>query len=116
VFAATNRLGILSLVSAQIEKGWIAGPIDNGLPIRDEQRLLHEVLDVAARPQPDGSMLVMACGPVGVYRSRDGGSAFQDAARTAFEEFVAIPEGWLFASGTHEIEVFSEDNPGAAGT
>jgi hypothetical protein len=116
VFAATNRLGILRLASGKLEQGWVGSQIDNGLPLRDEQRLLHEVMDVAARQQPDGSVLVMACGPVGVYRSRDGGTAFQDAARTAFEEFVAIPEGWLFASGTHEIEIVSEDGAGDAGT
>jgi hypothetical protein len=109
VFAATNRSGILKAESRQLEQGWVAGQIDNGLPIRDEERLLHEVEDLGVRSQPNGPAIVMACGPVGVFRSRDGGTTYQDAARTSFEDYVALPEGWLFASGTHEVEVTSED-------
>ena len=109
VFAATNRSGILQAASSSLEQGWTAGQIDNGLPIRDEQRLLHEVEDVAVRSQPTGASIVMTCGPVGVFRSRDGGTTYQSAARTSFEDYVALPEGWLFGSGKHEIEVASEE-------
>src|SRR5690606_13623794 len=47
VFAGSNRAGILQSGSPQLEHGWISGQIDNGLPIRDEQRLLHEVRGIA---------------------------------------------------------------------
>lgn len=110
VFAGSNRAGVLHTTLTRLEKGWISGQIDNGLPILDEQRLLHEVNDVASRAEPAGPPIVMAGGPVGVFRSRDGAATFQDAARTTFEDYVALPEGWLFASGQHEIEVVSEDS------
>src|SRR5690606_6990994 len=71
VFAASNRSGVLRLATPHLEQGWISSQIDNGLPIRDEQRLFHEVNDIAARPQAQGSPIVMAGGPVGVFRSRD---------------------------------------------
>ena len=100
---------MLRLATPHLEQGWISSQIDNGLPIRDEQRLFHEVNDIAARPQAQGSPIVMAGGPVGVFRSRDGGATFHDAARTSFEDYVALPEGWLFASATHEVEVVSEE-------
>lgn len=108
VFAASNRSGILRLATSHLEQGWISSPIDNGLPIRDEQRLFHEVNDVAAR-LTQGSPIVMAGGPVGVFRSRDGGATFHDASRTTFEDYVALPEGWLFSSAPHEVEVVSEE-------
>jgi len=110
VFVGSNRAGILQTDSSHLEQGWIAGQIDNGLPIRDEQRLLHEVNDVAVRTRPDGPAIVMAGGPVGVFRSKDGGTTFQNAARTDFEDSVALPDDWLFASGKHEIEVVSEES------
>ncbi len=109
VFAASNRSGILRLATSHPEQGWLSGPIDNGLPIRDEQRLFHEVNDVSARVQTQGPPIVMAGGPVGVFRSRDGGATFHDASRTTFEDYVALPEGWLFASARHEVEVVSEE-------
>ena len=109
VFAATNRAGILQLPAADKNDGWLAGQINNGLPIRDEQRLLHVVNDIAVRGNAGTPELLMAGGEQGVFRSRDGAATFQDAARTSFEDFVALPEGWLFASGNHEIEVVSED-------
>jgi hypothetical protein len=108
-FAGSNRAGILQTSSPHLEQGWISGQIDNGLPIRDEQRLLHEVNDVAVRSEANGPPIIMACGPVGVFRSRDGAATFQNAARTLFDDYVAVPEGWLFASGTHEIEIISEE-------
>ena len=110
VFVGSNRAGILQTTSSHLEQGWISGQIDNGLPIRDEQRLLHEVNGVAVWAEGNGPPIVMACGPVGVFRSRDGAATFQHAARTAFDDYVALPEGWLFASGKHDIEVTSEES------
>lgn len=109
VFAGSNRAGILQTASPHLEQGWISGQIDNGLPIRDEERLLHEVNDIAVRAEANGPAIVMAGGPVGVFRSRDGAATFQNNARTVFDDYVALPEGWLFASGKHDIEVISEE-------
>jgi hypothetical protein len=109
VFAGSNRSGVLQTALPHLDKGWIAGQIDNGLPIHDEQRLLHEVNGLSVRAEAGGPPVVMVGGPVGVFRSRDGAGTFQNAARTAFDDYVALSEGWLFASGTHEIEIVSED-------
>src|SRR5690606_21712033 len=109
VFAASSRSGSLRLAPWHPGQGWLSGPIASGLPIRDEQRLFHEVKDVSARVQTQGPPIVMAGGPVGVFRSRDGGATFHDASRTTFEDYVALPEGWLFASARHEVEVVSEE-------
>lgn len=108
VFAGTNRAGVLQMASSRLDQGWLSGQIDNGLPLRDEERLLHEVNDVGAWAAADGPAIVIAGGPVGVFRSRDSAATFQNAARTAFDDYVALSEGWLFASGKHNVEVFRE--------
>ncbi|HEX7079411.1 MAG TPA: baseplate J/gp47 family protein [Gammaproteobacteria bacterium] len=109
VFAGSNRSGVLRTALPHLEQGWIAGQIDNGLPIRDEQRLWHEVHGIAVRAEAGSPPIVMVGGPVGVFRSRDGAVTFQNAARTTFDDYVALSEGWLFASAAHEIEIVSED-------
>lgn len=107
-FAGSNRAGVLKGASVHIADGWIAGQIDNGLPLRDSERLLHEVWGLAARLNEGAEPVVMAGGPVGVYRSIDAVMSFQNAARTVFEDRVVLPEGWLFASSVHKIEVMIE--------
>lgn len=109
IFAGSNRSGVLQTATGRLEQGWTTGQIDSGLPLRDEERLLHEVDCIGARVDTGGASVVMTGGPVGVYRSRDGAETFQNAARTEFDDYLPLPEGWLFASGQHRIVVTPED-------
>jgi hypothetical protein len=108
VFAGTNRGGVLQATTTLLDRGWTSGSIDSGLPLRDTERLLHEVEGVAARGEAGGPATVMACGPRGVFRSRDGGGTWLEATRTVLEESVALSEGWLPASADHVIDVRTE--------
>lgn len=116
VYAGSNRAGVLQITTGRLEQGWTSGQIDNGLPLRDEARLLHEVDCLGARGGEDSVPVVMTGGPKGVFRSRDGAESFQNAARTDFDDYLPLPEGWLFASAKHRILVTPEDGEGQADT
>ena len=103
--AATFDAGVLWLdVSKGEGASWHSPAIDCGLPIRDVARIFQPVHSLAS----DSERVVMAGGPVGVYRSQDNGVTYESCSRAEFTEQVTLPETWLFCSGEHQIEVVTE--------
>ncbi len=116
VLASTHRRGVLSLETTRQDPEWNVPPLDCGLPIRDVDRLLHEVEGVATAPrkasvpgEPEEQPLVLAGGPKGVYRSRDEGMTFRNCCLREPDDKVTLPRNWLFCPDEHEINVRSED-------
>ncbi|ABA90124.1 phage baseplate protein J, putative [Syntrophotalea carbinolica DSM 2380] len=106
VYAATFHAGVLSMDSAEKDPVWQVPGIDCGLPLRDTERLLHRVHDLAVAsplPEADTPATILCGGPGGVFRSEDG-SNFRLVSATIFTEHVTIGEGYLFCSDTHAIE------------
>lgn len=116
VYAATFHAGVVYLDSAGKTPAWRIPRIDCGLPLRDIERLLHRVDDVAVAPRTaartDQAAVLLCGGPNGVYRSKDGGESFTHASATEFPERVTVGEGYLFCSGEHEVEAISDAAPG----
>jgi hypothetical protein len=113
VHAATHRAGVLSIDSRRGGQGtWSATDVNAGLPLEVHRgRVFHPVRAVAStgRPQrPDDRPILLAGGPQGVFRSVDGGQAFESRADREFTESVTLPETWLFCSGDHDLRVRTE--------
>ncbi len=104
-FAASHQAGVLRLETAAADPAWKAPEIGCGLPLRDAGRLLHPVRTLAA----DAGGLLLAGGPLGVYRSADAGRTYAAAGGRDHSEKVTLPPTWLFCSGEHDIMVVSED-------
>jgi hypothetical protein len=111
VFAGSNRGGTLTLDSAAASPRWQAVRLDAGLPIRDKDRLLEVCGSVAAAPAASGP-IVMAGGPLGVFRSLDGGAHFALVSATEFTERVPLPPRWLYCASTHSLTLVSEESEG----
>lgn len=105
VLAASHRAGVLRLDLGSPQKTWVVPPVNCGLPLRDQGRF-HPVTTIAADQL---GKIVMAGGPVGVYRSQDGGTTYSSVSSKEFLERVTLPATWLFVSGEHDITVLSED-------
>ena len=105
IFAATSRLGVLSInVDAQ-DLTWKIPDVNCGLPLREVGQL--ELIDTVAT-DPDG-MYVMAACVQGIYRSEDQGNKYEHCSGKTFSDEVTLPKNWLFCSAEHEIEVVTED-------
>ncbi len=104
VVAATRRAGVLRLPAGPGGGAWEPCDINCGLPLRDKSRL-HPVDAVAASP----AGVVLAGGPVGVFRTQDGGKSWVARSTREHTDRVTIPENWLFCSGDHTLTVVSED-------
>ncbi|MEM7113193.1 MAG: baseplate J/gp47 family protein [Chloroflexota bacterium] len=108
VVASSHRGGVLWLEPTR-SASWTASDVNAGLPQRDQeggQLRFQPVMGIAANAQTN---LVLAGGPLGVYRSQDGGQQFAAASSKTFLEKVTLPGTWLFVSGAHDVEVVSED-------
>jgi hypothetical protein len=104
--AATYRGGVLWIESTQGENAeWHTPDVRCGLPLREVDRF-HRVADVAVDPQ---GRLILASGPEGIYRSKDGGEHYDWCSSREFADNVTLPETWLFCSGEHEVEIVSQD-------
>jgi len=104
--AATHRAGVLWIDSARAERAeWQTPDVRCGLPLREGDRF-HRVSDVAADPE---GRLILAGGPEGIFRSKDGGRHYERCSSKEFLDNVTLPETWLFCSGEHEIEIVSQD-------
>ncbi len=107
VYAATFHAGVLSMDSARKNPAWQVPGIDCGLPLRDTERLLHRVNDLAVAPpldQTDEADTILLCGgSKGVFGSDDN-KRFRLVSDTTFSELVTIGEGYLFCSDEHQIE------------
>lgn len=106
VYAGTHSAGVATLDSAKPDLGWTPSPIQCGLPMRGSDKLFAPVPAVAVAA---GGAVLLAGGPTGVYRSRDGAQRFEHASSTEFAEKVVLPLTWLFCSGAHEVQVVSAD-------
>lgn len=106
VYAGTHAAGVATLDSGKPDAGWVPAAIQCGLPMRGSDKLFAPVQAVAVAR---GSALLMAGGPQGVFRSRDGGAKFEISSATEFTEKVALPPTWLFCSGPHDVQVVSAD-------
>jgi hypothetical protein len=108
VVAATYHSGVLAIDSAAKSPEWHVPAIDCGLPLRDTERLLYKINDVAATAETgthEGGLTVLAAGPRGVFRSRDGATTFQAVSGREFSDYVSIGDGFLFCSAKHDVEV-----------
>lgn len=107
VLAGTHHSGVLRLDSHAAAAAWQPLDINSGLALRDPDQFLFQPIDsVAADPK---GQWVLAGGPVGVFRSQDGGARYQTVSGKEFADSVTLPRTWLFVSGEHEITVVSED-------
>jgi len=137
VFAASHHAGALRLDSRTIDNSWQVPAIGSGLPLREREKFQFQTVEsVATNPRWPGTVeaevhqgagsaeqapttIVMAGvkghDPTseavelrGVFRSLDGGNAYQRVSQTEFVETVNLPETWLLCSGDHDITVESE--------
>lgn len=107
-YAATHEAGVLWLDLAKGDQaGWHAPVTTCGLPIRGQADLrFHPVMTVAADVEKN---IVMAGGPLGIFRSNDNGTSYQSCSNKVFDNRVTLPSMWLFVSGEHKVEVVNED-------
>ena len=103
VYAGSRRRGILSLFSESDKPTWREPKAKTaGLPI--EALGEFEVIDdIAMRCPTQHQKNLLACGPVGVYRSLDGGKSYQNCSVSEFRDRVTLPPTWLFCSDSHEV-------------
>lgn len=107
VYAGSHQAGVLRLDLTQAEPVWELPDIDSGLPHRELGRIFHRVKGLATSRE---SGLVLAGGPAGVHRSRDGARHFEAAAgHDPGDQRVTLPQTWLFCSGEHDVTVTSDD-------
>lgn len=102
VYAASHDGGVLSMDSNVQVPAWATLPLGCGLPEREKAGF-----QVVATVASDGSGTLLAGGPQGVYRTRDG-QRYAPVANTDFADRVVLPLTWLFCSGPHEIAVRHE--------
>jgi hypothetical protein len=108
VFAGSHQGGVLRLDLGQADPEWQAPAIDSGLPHREVGRLFQPVGTLAVNRETG---LLLCGGPVGVYRSSDGGVTFEPcSSRDLSSTRVTLPDTWLFCSGEHEVIVEGESD------
>lgn len=105
VFAASRNRGVLSLDIDKEDPSWTTPDVNCGLPLRDISRL-QPVLQIDTSVHSD---ILMAAGEQGVFKSDDAGQTFQRSSMHEFSEQLSLPKNWLFCSGTHEIDVISDN-------
>lgn len=110
-YAASRRLGVLSLDVDAKKPRWTEPDANCGLPI--EKLSEFESVDfVAAEPLLEGAegapRRIMAAGPKGVYRSKNKGAHYENCSRTEHDDLVTVPSTWVLCSATHEVHVAYE--------
>jgi hypothetical protein len=103
-YAATQSGGVLRLQLGQASAQWSVPDVNCNLPLRDRTRF-EPVRSVSGAVGSDGTALVLAAGPKGVYRSTDSAKSWESCSRRVVEDVVTLPDTWLFCSGDHRIEV-----------
>lgn len=103
-YAATQSGGVLRLQLGKASAHWSVPDVNCNLPLRDRTRF-EPVKSVSGTVREDGTRLILAAGPKGIYRSTDDAATWFGCARRMVEDVVTIPETWLFCSGEHRIEV-----------
>ncbi|MCQ8180964.1 putative baseplate assembly protein [Methylomonas sp. SURF-1] len=105
VFAASQRLGVLSLNTNSAAPAWKAPDAKCGLPVRDVGRF--QAVDAIAAA-PAGKALLLCGGVEGLYL-RGAAGDYRNCSADSFADTVTVPCNWLLCSGAHELEVVSED-------
>jgi Baseplate J-like protein len=103
-YAATQSGGVLRLQLGQAFPQWSTPDVNCGLPLRDRTRF-DPVRAVSGAVRADGTTLLLAAGPKGIYRSTDNTASWASCTRRIVDDVVTLPETWLFCSGEHRIEV-----------
>ena len=103
-YAATHEGGVLWLDLTKGEQAsWHAPVTTCGLPIRGQDDLrFYPVMTLAGDSEKN---IVLAGGPLGIYRSNDNGTSYESCSGKAFQDRVTLPATWLFVSGEHKVEV-----------
>jgi hypothetical protein len=106
VYAASLRLGVLSLDLGEKNPRWHPSDINCGLPAAEVGRL--QPVEVVASNEAAEWLL---CSPLdkGVYRSGNGGATFVHCSSPVYSDEVTVPENWILCSGRHNIRVERED-------
>ena len=107
VYAATQSAGVLRLPLGAAA-AWDHRDVNSGLPLRDRERF-EPVRGVSGEVFPDGTTVVLAAGPRGVFRSYDAAESWRTCSARIVDDVVTLPETWLFTSGEHRIEVVTAD-------
>lgn len=103
-YAATQSGGVLRLPLGQASAQWSVPDVNCNLPLRDRTRF-EPVKSVSGIVRANGTRMVLAAGPKGVYRSTDDAVKWSSCTRRVVEDAVTLPDTWLFCSGGHRIEV-----------
>lgn len=106
VLAASQFNGVLVRDTVDPDEPWRSPSVE------DSQLPLTETRQFQPATSVDASGLVALTGTHrGVFRTTDG-AVFELAARRAEPDSVTLPDGWLFVSGEHEVEVRVEQGRG----
>jgi hypothetical protein len=108
VYAGSNRAGVLALDLTAANPTWTVADLNSGLPIRSADRLHHEVVGLAASGDP-AKPILMAGGPLGVYRSTDQNKLYTNTSMTVFTDRAPLPRNWLYCTDPHNVTVVVED-------
>src|SRR5262249_46782424 len=87
-YAASYQSGILRLDVSEKDPAWKSPDIGCGLPQRGVERIFQLVKTVSTAPHND---TVLCGGPVGVYRSTDGGTNYQNISSPTYTDKVTLP-------------------------
>jgi hypothetical protein len=106
VYAGSHRVGVLWQDASRPSPLWQRPDVGSGLPLREAERLFQPVYALASSPR--GAPL-LAGGPGGVFRRREGSERYEPCSTREFTEKVTLPPTWLLCSGSHELEVVTDD-------
>jgi hypothetical protein len=108
--AGTYRGGVARLNLAEANPAWQTSLADLncGLPLAGGRGGQANFAPVDAVAMGGGGSLVLAGGPLGIYRSSDGGARFASCSSRDFGDRVTLPDTWLFVSGEHDITVVKD--------
>jgi hypothetical protein len=106
VYAGSHRVGVLWQDASRPGSTWQKPDVGSGLPLREAERLFQPVYALATAPE--GAPL-LAGGPGGVFRRPRGSERYEPCSTREFTEKVALPPTWLLCSGSHELEVVTDD-------
>ena len=103
---AAHRAGVLWQDASRPNTQWQRPDVGSGLPLREAERLFQPVHALATAPE--GTPL-LAGGPSGVFRRPDTSERYEPCSTREFTEKVTLPPTWLLCSGSHELEVVTDD-------
>ncbi|MFL5345378.1 MAG: putative baseplate assembly protein [Hyalangium sp.] len=106
VYAGSHRAGVLWQDASRPNTQWQRPDVGSGLPLREAERLFQPVHALATAPE--GTPL-LAGGPSGVFRRPANSERYEPCSTREFTEKVTLPPTWLLCSGSHELEVVTDD-------